>query len=146
MNQNGSSGVTSHGAFLIKEMKLWSIFSIREFPTDCVYQATDASSVPYLLHYFPLTVPINGDLVDSQGNKASSLTKKHNIIGYNLVDYDDLYNIDETLEKCLLIFTIPSMGYYNLTNFLIQVRDNIPNLISYDYNYYIKKGKELQSN
>lgn len=142
INENGSNGITSHGVFLIKEMKLWSIFSVREFPTDCIYKENDASKVPYLLHYFPLTVPINGELIDSQGNKATSYTKKNNIIGYNLVDYNNLYNIDDELEECLLIFTIPSMGYFNLTNFLIQVTDNIPNLITYDYTYYISEEGE----
>ena len=141
-NENGSSGVTSHGVFMIKELKLWSMFSIREFPTDCIYKSSDVSSIPFLLHYFPFTVPLSGDIIDSQGVKATTKISKQNIIGYNLIDYDNIYKIEEEKDECLLLYTIPSMGYFNMTSFLIQSRDNINNIMSYSYNYYISEQAE----
>ena len=34
------------------------------------------------------------------------------------------------MDECLLLYTIPSMGYFNMTSFLIQSRDNINNIMS----------------
>ena len=91
---------------------------MREFPTECTYNAEymKTGRIPFLLHYYPFRVPKSGIMTDSKENQPNILIKKANIIGYNIVAFTDVYSeIDNEFDECLITFTIPSIGYFNLT-------------------------------
>ena len=138
---------TSHGAILIKELRLWELYSMREFPTDCKYNAEymKTGSIPFLLHYYPFTVPKTNLMTDSKGNEPNIKIEKNNIIGYNIIDYTNIYSIDEDFEECLITLTIPSIGYFNLTNFLIENKQLTSYTdLNYKYSYYISEDAKLK--
>ena len=127
---------TSTGVFLLKELRLWNFFSIREFNTKCYYNYNWAKNndIPNILHYFPFNMKKDGIVKDSKGNVPSQEILKNNIIGYNIIDYENKYNIDETFEECLVIYVLPSRIYFNLTNVLIYNYEIEPKVYPY-YNY-----------
>ena len=139
---------TSHGAILIKELRLWELYSMREFPTECTYNAEymKTGRIPFLLHYYPFRVPKSGIITDSKENQPNILIKKANIIGYNIVAFTDVYSeIDNEFDECLITFTIPSIGYFNLTYFLIENKklkepETEP---TYTFTYYISEDAKL---
>ena len=102
-------------------------------------------SIPFLLHYYPFTVPKTNLMTDSKGNEPNIKIEKNNIIGYNIIDYTNIYSIDEDFEECLITLTIPSIGYFNLTNFLIENKQLTSYTdLNYKYSYYISEDAKLK--
>ena len=148
---NNYDDKTSNGVFLLKELRLYNFFSIREFDTKCFYNYDWAknNNIPNILHYFPFKMKKDGIIQDSQGNLPSQQILKSNLLGYNVIDYENKYNIDETFKECLIIFVIPSKVYFNLTNVLIYNYEISPKLYpfyDYKYEYYISKNGEVSYN
>ena len=140
----------SYGVFLLKELRLYNFFSIREFNTKCFYNYDWAKNndVPNILHYFPFNMKKDGIVQDAQGNEPSqkSLKNINNTIGYNIIDIENKYNIDEEFEECLIINIIPSKVYFNLTNVLIynyEIEPKTYPFYNYEYKYYISEKAEV---
>ena len=146
---NNFDDSTSDGVFLLKELRLWNFFSIREFNTKCYYNYVWAkdNDIPNILHYFPFNMKKDGIIQDSKGNIPYQKILKTNIIGYNIIDYDNKYDIDETFEECLIIYTIPEKVYFNLTNVLIYEigRKTFPDY-TYKFEYYISQNAKYLHN
>ena len=72
---------TSNGVFLIKELKLWNFFAVREFNTRCFYNYEWAKNndVPNILHYFPFKMDKEGIIKDVKGNEPSQKIQKENL-------------------------------------------------------------------
>ena len=144
----------SHGLFFIRELKLWSLYSMREFPTNCVYNIDFIKNkdINFLLHYFPFTYPENGVIYDSKGNEPKIKVIKSDIIGYNIIDYKNEYSLFLNFDECLIVYSIPSVGYFNMTYFYIKTYletplndDNSLNP-SYTFSFYISEdGKKKYS-
>ena len=141
----------SHGVFLLKELRLWSFFSIREFDSSCFYnyEWSKNNNIPNILHYFPFNMNKDEIISDVKGNLPSQIIIKNTLIGYNIIDYENKYNIDEKMEECLIIYTIPEKVYFNLTNVLIynyEINPQIYPYYEYKYEYYIsQKGQVLHN-
>ena len=144
---NSMGDTTSNGVFLIKELKLWNFFAVREFNTRCFYNYEWAKNndVPNILHYFPFKMDKEGIIKDVKGNEPSQKIQKENIIGYNIIDYYNKYTIDEEFEECLIVYALPQTVYFNLTNVLIynyEIEPKTYPFYNYKYEYYISKNGE----
>ena len=142
---------TSHGVFLLKELRLWSFFSIREFDSSCFYnyEWSKNNNIPNILHYFPFNMNKDEIISDVKGNLPSQIIIKNTLIGYNIIDYENKYNIDEKMEECLIIYTIPEKIYFNLTNVLIynyEINPQIYPYYEYKYEYYISQKGQILHN
>ena len=134
---NNMGDTASNGVFLIKELKLWNFFSVREFDTKCIYnyEWSKNNDIPNILHYFPFKMDKEGLIQDIKGNTPTIANKENNgYIGYNIIDYDNEINIDEEFPECLIVFALPQRIYYNLTNVLIYNYEIEPQTYPY-YNY-----------
>ena len=136
---------TSHGVFLLKELRLWNLFSIREFDTFCFYnyEWSKTNDIPNILHYFPFKMKKDGIISDIQGNLPSQQVLKNTLIGYNVIDYENKYDIDVEMEECLIIYILPERVYFNLTNVLIynyEINPKIYPYYNYKYEYYISQN------
>ena len=145
---NNMGETSSNGVFLIKELKLWNFFAVREFDTKCIYNHEWAkfNDIPNILHYFPFKMDKGGNVKDVKGNEPSQAVSKQNFKGYNVIDIVNMYDIDEEFEECLIIYAIPQRIYYNLTNVLVYNYEIEPKAYPY-YNYkyesYISKDGEV---
>ena len=144
---------TSHGIFLIRELKLWSLFSMREFPTNCAYNLNYMKNhnVNFLLHYYPFNFPDNGLIYDSKGNEPKIKVIKNDIIGYNLVDFENLYSIIYDFEECLIVYSIPSIGYFNQTHFFIKTyletplsNEDLTSNPTYTFKFYLSEDAKKE--
>ena len=80
-----------YGAFFIKNVKLWSMYNMAIYNTQCNVQDRDRTSYPMLLHYFSFD---DDKFVDYYNPKIIGDQKKRSdFIGYNLVDYSRLTNL-----------------------------------------------------
>ena len=139
----------SHGFLFIKELRLWSLYSIREFPTNCAYNVDyikNIKDINFLLHYYPFIDRNNGIISDVKGNEPEIVEKRNDIIGYNIVDYDNLLSLLIDFEECLVVLTIPSFGYFNLTHFYISTylknplsTDDLSSNPIYTFKFYISE-------
>ena len=142
---------TSHGLFFIRELRLWSIYSLREFPSNCAYNSeyTKNNNINFLLHYYPFPNKNDGLIYDSKGNQPTIKQVKDDIIGFNIIDYENLYTIIYDFDECLIVMTIPSFGYFNLTHFYLKAYLETPlstvdpssNPI-YTFSFYISEDAE----
>ena len=142
---------TSHGLFFIRELRLWSIYSLREFPSNCAYNSEYAknNNINFLLHYYPFPNKNDGLIYDSKGNEPTIKQVKDDIIGFNIIDYENLYTIIYDCDECLIVMTIPSFGYFNLTHFYLKAYLETPlstvdpssNPI-YTFSFYISEDAE----
>ena len=141
---NEESDITSHGIFFIREVRLWNFYSVREFPTECKYDINyyKKYGVPFLLNYFNFEYNKNGKIEDSLGNEPSSIKKKNNLIGYNLVDYNNEINFKDINDKlCLFVESLPNVGYFNKTYFLLKEYYLLnKGDFNYTYKYYISEN------
>ena len=139
---------SSNGVFLIKELKLWNFFSVREFDTKCIYNYEWAKNndIPNILHYFPFKMDKEGKIKDVKNNEPSQVGIKNNIKGYNIIDINNKYDIDEEFEECLIIYALPQRIYFNLTHVLVYNYEIEPKTYPY-YNYkyesYVSKNGEV---
>jgi len=136
---------TSHGVFLLKELRLWNFFSVREFNTFCFYnyEWSKNNDIPNILHYFPFKMKKDEVISDVQGNLPSQQVLKNTLIGYNVIDYENKYDIDVEMEECLIIYILPERVYFNLTNVLIYNYEISPKTYpyyNYKYEYYISQN------
>ena len=140
---------TSNGFFLIKELKLWNFFSVREFDTKCSYRYDWAKNneLPNLLHYFPFNMDKEGSIKDITGKLTPSQEKtKTNIKGYNIIHLYDEYDKDDEEEDCLIVYALPQRIYFNLTDVLIynyEIEKKVYPFYNYTYEYYISEDAEL---
>ena len=146
---NNMGDTSSNGLFLIKELKLWNFFSVREFDTKCIYNYdwSKNNDIPNILHYFPFKMDKKGLVQDIKGN-TPTFTLKEKIIGYNIIEYDNTdMNIDEEFPECLIVYALPQRLYYNLTNVLIYNYEiESREYSNYKYEYYIsEKGSKSYS-
>ena len=144
LNNIGDS--PSNGVFLIKELKLWNFFSVREFDTRCIYNYawSKNNDIPNILHYFPFKMDKKGLIQDIKGNMPT-IALKGKIIGYNIIENDNEINIDEEFPECLIIYALPQRIYYNLTNVLIynyEIESKVYPYYNYKYEYYISEKGE----
>ena len=144
---NNMGDTSSSGVFLIKELKLWNFFSVREFNTKCYYNYdwSKENDIPNILHYFPFKMDKKGIISDVKGNLPSQISIKESIIGYNIIDEKNIREIDEEFEECLIIYALPQRLYYNLTNVLIynyEIEKKEYPFYNYKYECYIsEEGK-----
>ena len=144
---NNIGDTTSTGVFLIKELKLWDFFGVREFNTKCFYNYEWAKNndVPNILHYFPFKMTKTGDVTDAKGNAPSQATLKQNIKGYNIIDINNKYTIDDEFDECLIVYALPQRVYFSLTNVLIYNYEIDPKTYpyyNYKYEYYLSKNAQ----
>ena len=145
---NNMGETSSNGVFLIKELKLWNFFSVREFDTKCIYNYEWAKNndVPNILHYFPFKMDKEGKIKDVKNNEPFQVGIKNNIKGYNIIDINNKYDIDEEFEECLIIYALPQRIYFNLTHVLVYNYEIEPKTYPY-YNYkyesYVSKNAEV---
>ena len=141
---NEENDINSHGIFFIREVRLWNFYSVREFPTECKYDINyyKKYGVPFLLNYYNFEYKKNGKIEDSLGNQPSSIKKKNNLIGYNLVDYNNEINFKDINEKlCLFVESLPNVGYFNKTYFLLKEYYLLnKGDFNYTYKYYISEN------
>ena len=142
---------TSHGLFFIRELRLWSLYSLREFPSNCAYNSeyVKNNNINFLLHYYPFPNKNDGLIYDSKGNEPIIKKVKTDIIGFNIVDYENLYNIIYDFDECLIVMTIPSFGYFNLTHFYLKTYLETPLSTvdpslnpTYTFSFYISEDAE----
>ena len=87
-----------------------------------------------------------GNIKDVKGNEPLQASIKQNFKGYNVIDITNMYDIDEEFEECLIIYAIPQMIYYNLTNVLVYNYETEPKtypFYNYKYESYISKDGEV---
>ena len=141
---NNMGDTSSNGLFLIKELRLWNFFSVREFNTKCIYNYdwSKNNDIPNILHYFPFKMDKKGLVQDIKGNTPTTAQEK-NKIGYNVIEYeanDNEINIDEEFPECLIVYALPQRLYYNLTNVLIYNYEvESREYSNYKYYYYISE-------
>ena len=145
---NNMGDTSSNGVFLIKELKLWNFFAVREFDTKCIYnyEWSKNNEIPNILHYFPFKMDKKGIIEDIKGNEPSQKILKNKILGYNVIDYSNKYSIDEEFEECLIIYALPQRIYFNLTNVLIynyEINPKPYGFYNYKYEYYLSKNAEV---
>ena len=147
---NDESDITSHGIVFIRELRLWNFYSVREFPTECKYDSNyyKKYGVPFLLNYFSFEFNKSGIIEDILGNQPFSIKKKNNIIGYNIVDYKNEINFLDINDKlCLFVESLPNIGYFNKTYFLLKEYYLLDKGdFNYTYKYYISENATLSYN
>jgi len=116
----GPSSRENFGFIFIRELKLWSVYNLREFSTKCF--VAYPKRLTSLLHYYPM-INDNPIFTDYKTEKDLPMEISHNFIGYNIVDYENNKNIDKikfTLDDCSYLTVTPDRGYFHITNFLFK--------------------------